>query len=79
MAVRDFFVLKRTLCQSALIPRDYDDDVPDLGVSARVQHLAALLTPETLRMPVMTQRLPPLSKVDWLPTLATRPHPDGIV
>ena len=77
MAVRDFFVLKKNMV-SALIPGDYDDDVPDLGVSAWVQHLAALLTPETLGMPVMAQRLAPLSKVDWLPALAASPHP-GIV
>ena len=51
------------------------EHVPDLGVCAWVEHLAALLTPQTGGVPVMAHGLAPLSKVDWLSALATRPHP----
>ena len=54
---------------------DADEHIPDLGVCARVEHLAALLTPQTGGVPVMAHGLAPLGKVDWLPALATSPHP----
>ena len=71
VAVGDLFVLKR---QVQSLEADNDDD-PDLGVCARVEHLPTLLTPQTGRVPVMAHGLAPLGKVDWLPALATGPHP----
>ena len=70
MAVGDLLVLKRKVHNPLLA-----EHVPDLGVCAWVKHLAALLTPQTGGVPVMAHGLAPLSKVDWLPALATSPHP----
>ena len=40
----------------------------------RVQDLPALLALQTVGVPVVAQRLPPLSKVDRSAALLTRPH-----
>ena len=40
----------------------------------RVQDLPALLALQTVGVPVVAQRLPPLSKVDRPAALLTRPH-----
>ena len=44
-------------------------------MGARVEDLATLLTSQTGWVPVVAQRLPPLSKVDRAAALLTRPHP----
>ena len=57
--------------QTAIFPR-YDSH---LCMGARVEDLATLLALETVRVPVVSERLASLCKVDREAALLTFPHP----